>query len=71
MCCEKLCKNRIYLQYVNHKNCRVFLSIFVKNPIKIEKTGQRSFDYMPDVTVDMLVNIENYHPALTLCERLQ
>ena len=50
-------KDKIYLTCVNKKNCKVFLSIFVKNPIRIEKTGQRTFDFMPDVTVDMLMNV--------------
>ena len=72
---ENICKDKIYLKCVNKKNCKVFLSIFVKNPIRIEKTGQRTFDFMPDVTVDMLMNVENYgdsyyYPALTLCEHL-
>ena len=49
-----------YILNVCIKNCKVFLSIFVKNPIRIEKTGQRTFDFMPDVTVDMLMNVENY-----------
>ena len=68
---EKICKDKLYLQCVNKKDCKVFLSISIKNPIKTVKTGQQSFDFMPDVTVEMLMNPENYgefsHRHLSRC----
>ena len=36
------------------------MKIFFKAPLRIENTGQRSFDSMPDVTVEMLMNTEKY-----------
>ena len=42
---ENICKDKIYLKCVNKKNCKVFLSIFVKNPIRIEKNGTTNFRF--------------------------
>ena len=38
---EKIYKDKIYLKYVHKTNCKLVLSIFVKNPIRTEKKDNK------------------------------
>ena len=56
---EKIYNDKIDLKCVHTKIVKSSFRFLLK-PYQNRKKGQQSFDFMPDATVDMLLNVENH-----------